>query len=678
MADDPDAGVRRELILDLRDAPTVKAGDLLLKLASKWDGVDRFYLEALGLAIEKRESAFIHKLLNASLFGDLDLERSGKIQGLALPPYFPADRNEAYIAIGAQELPASALSKTIGLLWRLHAAEGLELLSKILPAIEAEDLRQAADEVVLRTSDPAGAKLLAKLAAGATDPIRKRELLTLLAKKLQGDWQSVKGDDAIVSLVESVLSDPRTIREGVALSAGESRYLNKLAAYIKDAKLAEDLRVAAIDVVGTVPTPEARALLIGSIESAKDQKVSPPEASAALRALNRRGGERSLLLEVEGSQAYPLGLRKEALRMLAERREDASELIKSAREGKLPGELKDYASVVLNSHPDGSVREEAAKALPLDKKAGRNLPPIDQILRRRGDAEHGRAVFFAAHGSAAACASCHRVQGEGRWIGPDLSTIGVKYGKDELLRSILSPSAAVGYNFRTLLIADKDGRTTSGLLVEESPEKIVLKTSEGVFVPIPTANIEEKSYSDASLMPEGLAQAMNDRDLVDLLAYLSTLKEPATVIGRYQVLGPVVEAEGKLVVAPSDALDLSSKVKDARGRTSTWRTAAANIEGVLDATPLLESTDASPTAVYLAVPFTSPTAQRGKLVLEVPSGARAWLGGRELELGKVEKDKPVTLPIELSKGSGSLLVRLTGAKGRAAATFITKQPVEPK
>src|SRR5262249_5320919 len=48
LADDPDAGVRRELILALRNLPTAQAGEPLRKLAAAWDGQDRWYLEALG------------------------------------------------------------------------------------------------------------------------------------------------------------------------------------------------------------------------------------------------------------------------------------------------------------------------------------------------------------------------------------------------------------------------------------------------------------------------------------------------------------------------------------------------------------------------------------------------------------------------------------------------------
>ena len=116
--------------------------------------------------------------------------------------------------------------------------------------------------------------------------------------------------------------------------------------------------------------------------------------------------------------------------------------------------------------------------MPLPKTAGgRPLPSIFELVRREGDADNGREVFFRA--GANSCGSCHRVQGNGQWIGPDLSTIGVKYGKDELIRSILSPSAAIGFSFRSLVVALADGRVVTGLPVEETADRLVLKTAEG-------------------------------------------------------------------------------------------------------------------------------------------------------------------------------------------------------
>ncbi len=107
---DPDPGVRRELILAFRNLPTDKVGDALRILAASWDGQDRWYLEALGLALENRESRFLARLFDGTLYGDLDLTQSGRNGKVALPPYFPVDRNEAFLPAGAEEPPASPLS----------------------------------------------------------------------------------------------------------------------------------------------------------------------------------------------------------------------------------------------------------------------------------------------------------------------------------------------------------------------------------------------------------------------------------------------------------------------------------------------------------------------------------------------------------------------------------------
>src|SRR5262249_26437927 len=155
---------------------------------------------------------------------------------------------------------------------------------------------------------------------------------------------------------------------------------------------------------------------------------------------------------------YPLGLRRAALRTYAQAdRGGGTRLLEMARAGTLPSDLKTEATTVLNNHPNREVRMQAARVLPLPATAaGRALPPFPAMLVRAGEADHGRAVFFRAGTSS--CGGCHRVQGQGRWIGPDLSTIGTKYGKDELLRSILNPSEAVGFSFRALIVSLNDGR----------------------------------------------------------------------------------------------------------------------------------------------------------------------------------------------------------------------------
>ena len=321
--------------------------------------------------------------------------------------------------------------------------------------------------------------------------------------------------------------------------------------------------------------------------------------------------------------------------------------------------------------PDRRVREQASSVLPLPKTAGgRPLPSICQLVRSEGDPEKGRAVFFRAGTNS--CGSCHRVQGNGQWIGPDLSTIGVKYGKDELIRSILSPSAAIGFSFRSLIVALADGRVVTGLPVEETADRLVLKTAEGQRVNVPIRSIEDRKTSDVSLMPEGLAQTMTEHELVDLLAFLTTLKQPVSIVGQYQAVGPVHEPGGKPLFDSVAKLDVRRPVSDGKGRELSWRRVSANAEGQADLSPLIAG-DVNH-AVYVWVPIVSPVAQRARVVIDTPAEPAVWLGKREVELSGQATDLggPRSAMVELPEGETTLVIRLAaGARSQTPASLVT-------
>ena len=169
------------------------------------------------------------------------------------------------------------------------------------------------------------------------------------------------------------------------------------------------------------------------------------------------------------------------------------------------------------------------------------------------------------------CAGCHRVQGQGQWVGPDLSTIGVKYGRDELIRSILSPSDSIGYSYRSLVAALADGRVITGLAVEDTPEKLVIKTADGQRVSLEPRSVEDRRTSDVSLMPEGLAQTMTTQEVVDLLSYLTTLRRPVSIVGEYQAIGPLYEPNGTRLIDPTSLAGICAPIADGQGHQFSWR-----------------------------------------------------------------------------------------------------------
>ncbi|MHC5544773.1 PVC-type heme-binding CxxCH protein, partial [Singulisphaera rosea] len=264
------------------------------------------------------------------------------------------------------------------------------------------------------------------------------------------------------------------------------------------------------------------------------------------------------------------------------------------------------------------------------------LTSFASVIRRDGKADHGREVFFKAtptldgQNSATACGRCHRVQGQGEWVGPDLSTIGTKYGKDELLRSILSPSSAIGYNYRSSVVATKSGQVYTGLPVEDGPDRLVLKTSEGQRVTIRPSDIEERGSSDVSLMPEGLAESLSDDDLVDLLTFLTSLRQPVSVVGQYQVIGPLAESNGTLAFDPSEKVDLTATLRGPEEQKIAWRRTGADAEGRADLSTIVGN---DPKRVaYVHIPVRSPFEQDARLVLDTKAEIRGWFNGSELTL----------------------------------------------
>ena len=675
LADDPDAGVRRELILALRDVPTAQAGAALKKLAASWDGQDRWYLEALGMALRKREPGFLAELFDGKLYGSYDARTAGQESALALPPYFPTDRNEAYLTPQDRDLPANALSKTIGLMWEVHRAEVLPLLTRIMPSLKTPELQQAADDVIMQVTDPAGAPALAELATAGDDPVRRRQALTTLGRKLETVWGEARGNPAVVKAIEAGLDEPqlRASAVGAAAASGDPRYAARLETFVGDEKAGDETRVAAVEALGRVRPPKARETLDALIAAAEAKKASNPTAEAAVRTLPRLGDAKQRLGDILLSDTMPLGLRREALRTLAQNEEGARGLIGLARDGKLADALKVEATVVLNASTNRGVRDQAAQVLPLPKTAsGKPLPPIGELIRRDGDAERGRSVFFRqspalAAGGAVSCGGCHRVQGRGQWVGPDLSTIGSKYGRDELLRSILNPSAAIGYNYRTVVLATNSGQILSGLPVEDTPARVVLKTAEGKRVTVPTREIDERSFGEVSLMPEGLANTLSEQDLVDLLVFLSTLKQPVSIVGEAHAVGPV--AEGKVDPA---AINTTRAVEDG-GRSHAWRRLTADAEGNLDVTPLSGGQGAS---IFLYAPVVSSAEQSAQLVLDTKAGVTAWLGGKKLNLPQPSGDATRSVEVKLPKGRTDLVLRVPADAAGLVATFVSSRPLE--
>jgi len=136
-----------------------------------------------------------------------------------------------------------------------------------------------------------------------------------------------------------------------------------------------------------------------------------------------------------------------------------------------------------------------------------------KALELTGDAAKGKQVFTKV------CATCHRAEGQGTQVGPDLATVTGRSPED-LLIHILDPNREVATNYLNYMVLTADGRSLSGLIAEETAGAVTLKRAEGAADVVARNQIEEIASTGLSLMPEGLEEGLDPQAFADLIAYI--------------------------------------------------------------------------------------------------------------------------------------------------------------
>ncbi len=131
-----------------------------------------------------------------------------------------------------------------------------------------------------------------------------------------------------------------------------------------------------------------------------------------------------------------------------------------------------------------------------------------------GKADHGKALFADLKGLA--CVKCHAVEGREGAIGPNLSGIAAHVPPDELITSILAPSARIFSGYETAVVATADGRVLTGLIKSDTADGLEIEDADGKRIKLAPADVEERKTSDLSLMPSGIVEGISADDFADL------------------------------------------------------------------------------------------------------------------------------------------------------------------
>lgn len=144
---------------------------------------------------------------------------------------------------------------------------------------------------------------------------------------------------------------------------------------------------------------------------------------------------------------------------------------------------------------------------------------LKRTLAAKGDPKKGEGLFKSQ-----SCIACHTTADGQTPKGPHLVDIGKRYKAEELLESILKPSAKLAQGYESYLFVTMDGRTCTGFVVSESAAAVLIREGNGVQRKLKRGQIEQREQQKASAMPEGLVANLTPGQLADLLAYLQSLK----------------------------------------------------------------------------------------------------------------------------------------------------------
>jgi putative heme-binding domain-containing protein len=186
---------------------------------------------------------------------------------------------------------------------------------------------------------------------------------------------------------------------------------------------------------------------------------------------------------------------------------------------------------------------------------------LDEVAPDLGDAEEGERIFY--HPKGPGCYKCHRVEGRGGRIGPDLTATGPATSREKLIRSIVEPDADIAPQFTTWRVVRQDGTQLDGVLVEEAINgDQTYADAAGKRATIKAADLAERKPLTNSVMPRDLLAKLNPKEFRDLLAFVGR-ESPApdnSLTGGQEAAGWKLLFDGKTLNGWTTEKKAASKV----------------------------------------------------------------------------------------------------------------------
>lgn len=506
------------------------------------------------------------------------------------------------------------------------------LTARRLRRLASQDVNQAVGLLMLLKDR----EFLLQGASGLLDGLRGRRL------EAPAEWRKVGELRQLFKNDPEVLS--RLNRLGIHF--GDPDAVAAMEREAADSKLPAPQRIEAIQALAVAQLPSSIKPLLDLVADAKGRlRVE------AVRALGNFDSDAIPAALLAGWTSRDASFKREAIVLLVSKKDWAAALLRAIQAKQIAKEelteadarrildletpaLAQQLETVwgkLRTQTPDSVKQMMAKYT----KQLRDLP---------ADRAAGKAVF-TKH-----CQVCHKLFGEGHTVGPELTGAN-RRDPNYLLENILDPNKLVGKEYYSVTVEDKQGRLHTGLLAEETPDRVTLKGENDKLTTLARADIEQMKTTEKSMMPEGLPTNMSEVDLRNLVAYLM---EDA-YLTRGKIAGPF-----------KMALDFAGPIETAADPLKAvgiaWKPFQVGPLGQIDMERLKVLAPPTDSTAYVYFEVSSPTPRKTTLEMAADEDLKVWVNGKEV-FTRTRTVQPQRVEVDLKEGVNRLLFKVHNIYG---------------
>jgi len=461
---DPSAKVRFQLLCTLGfiDTPASRVAQNQLLLS----GLEDEWMQIAALSASSDRAVQYFDMASARLpeitGAESDARRSflRKVGGVIGARQKPAELQKVLQAAVGDTQPSSSW-------WRAASLEGL------------------ADGVLQRKPDPASLKsvqdLLFRLFENPATPIRRAALNLLQASNV--------GEGA---------GYPRARQRSLAAAA--------------DRSVDGEQRADAISFLALVRPGDHLELLKRLV----DVQEPAPVQMAATRALGKIQGEAVGTFLISKWRVLAGPVRSQAAEAMLQDPARFPQILKALKQEDVQAWTLNFSQkrrLLMNRDP--KIRE-SARAI-LDEKPGERDAVVKRYqaaLSADGDSARGKRVFQEI------CAKCHKLDGIGAEVGPDLGTVRNRPAS-VLLSDVLNPSKSIAQKYEAYVVEKISGGMSEGVIGSQTPTSLTLRQEKGKEIVISRSDIKRMYASNLSAMPADLDRQISVQQMADLLTFIA-------------------------------------------------------------------------------------------------------------------------------------------------------------